>query len=87
MLDRDTEESDPDDPYWAAVRDEYTAEVVEDLEEMHELYEHRVYDLRNTTLAEVFSNENDEVDFHTISIHDVLYNYDNEEVLEKRKKK
>ena len=82
LIERNEEEEDPNDPYWVAVRDEYTAEVVEDLENMQDLYDHRVYDLRNTTLEEVLNNENEDVTFHTISIHDVLYDYDTEEVQE-----
>ena len=41
------------------------------MDTLQELYDQRVYDLRNTTLDEVFNNENEETNFVTISIHDV----------------
>ena len=62
-----------------AVRDEYTAEVVEDLETLQDLYDYRVYDLRNTTLDAILNNEDQNANFRTVSIHDVLFNYDGEE--------
>ena len=46
------------------------------------MYDHRVYDLRNTTLDEVFNNRNEDTSFKEISIHDVVFDYDKEELEE-----
>ena len=87
LIERGSEQdmSDPNDPfdlYYMNVREQYEAEVEEDFETLSELYDHRVYDLRNTTLGEVLNNENEDASFRTISIHDVSYEYNTEEVEE-----
>ena len=44
-------------------------DVKEDIAALQDLYDYRVYDLRNTTLDEVFSNQHEETSFDKISIH------------------
>ena len=73
---------DVDDPYYIKVKDEYTQEVVDDIESLHTLYDKRVYDLRNTTLDDVLNNKNEDVSFLKISLQDALYDYDADEQAE-----
>ena len=40
---------------------------------MTDFYDKRVYDLRNTTLEEVFNNENKETDFQVIGLQESLF--------------
>ena len=46
---------------------------MEDLQTLTDLYDGRVYDLRNTTLEEVFNNENEESIFQEIGLQDFTF--------------